>query len=217
MCHQRTHDDDEDDVVDDDEASQHIIVVDKTEKSTMNPLPVTAAELKSTRCQRCRKRCKTSTELVVHLSTCRGSITKTAVNSTFEPSVAEDGDDEDVQQLQQQQHPMENKIFVWNTTSALPTSPDNGEEPSSVTKTEIPISVEESDIKPPPEEQEQEEEDDNDDEDDDDEQHEAKYLSAALRLQQQNDPCSWIQLHGPRKEGKMYKTVSFKLNILITY
>lgn len=204
MCHQRTHDDDEDDIVNDDEASQHIIVVDKSEKSTINPLPVTAAELKSTRCQRCRKRCKISTELMVHLSTCREGTTTTAVNSAIESSAVDEGDDENVQQLQQHQHPMENKIFVWNT-SALPTSTDNGEEQGSVTKTETTIPSEKSNIKPPPEEQE----DDNEDDDDDDEQHEAKYLSAALQLQQQNDPCSWIQLHGSRKEGKMYKTVRF--------
>lgn len=119
MCHQRTHP--------------------QITKSVEKQL--SAADLKSTRCQHCRKRCKTSAELVVHLNTvCRAAACKSGpkdeeaeiAKPASEPEVVivagedaceedEDCDDrngDDVSQQQQSEsahHPMENKIFVWNT------------------------------------------------------------------------------------------------------
>lgn len=102
-------------------------VVNGDGSSSRSPPPVTAAELKSTRCQRCRKRCKTSTELVTHLATCWGSpstvknlsaaVTSNAPTRTEKIELDDGRRAEKVEQQQQQQlhHPMENKIFVWNT------------------------------------------------------------------------------------------------------
>lgn len=94
--------------------------------SSRSPPPVTAAELKSTRCQRCRKRCKTSTELVTHLATCWGppstvknpaaAVTSNAPTKAGQIELDDDGRrTEKDEQQQQRHHPMENKIFVWNT------------------------------------------------------------------------------------------------------
>lgn len=99
-------------------------VVNGDGSSSRSPPPVTAAELKSTRCQRCRKRCKTSTELVTHLATCWGppSTVKnpSATVTSNAPTRAEkieldDGRSTEKMEQQQRHHPMENKIFVWNT------------------------------------------------------------------------------------------------------
>jgi len=215
MRHQRTHGDDNDG-----DASATAVDVNglKTEDHTATaqerttttpppapPPPVTAAELKSTRCQRCRKRCKTSTELIVHLATCRGTTVAatttaaTAIDNPSRPAAAKETiTDED---RDMQQHPMENKIFVWNT-SAVSTLPgedqdddddDDREERDSVTVTGI---VMPPDVEPPSVEDESE--DDINDTPDNTNSCSAEILKHQEQLK-----------HAIRKEGKMYKTVSF--------
>jgi len=215
MRHQRTHGNNEDG----DAATAAVDVNDlKTEDHTATaqerttstpppppPPPVTAAELKSTRCQRCRKRCKTSTELIVHLATCRGTTAvanttaAAAIDSTSRPAAVKEDEDQDMQQ-----HPMENKIFVWNT-SVVATPPgedhaaedddddDDREERDSVTVTEI---VMPPDVEPPSVEDESE--DDINDTPDNTNSCSTDMLKHQEQLK-----------HSIRKEGKMYKTVSF--------
>jgi len=169
------------------------------------PLPVTAAELKSTRCQRCRKRCKTSTELIVHLATCRGTTAiatttpATAINIPSQPAaVKETVTDEE---LDTRLHPMENKIFVWNTSAvATPPGEDDGgddighEEKDSVSVSEVamPLYVE------PPSVEDGSEDDVNDSTSDN------TGSCDPDMLQHQEQMKRTI-----RKEGKMYKTVIF--------
>ncbi|XP_022903163.2 uncharacterized protein [Onthophagus taurus] len=66
--------------------------------NTSSPIP--RHNLSSTRCQFCRQRCKSSTDLINHLKTC-GEAAKSLRES-------EDLKDED------ENNPMENRIFVWN-------------------------------------------------------------------------------------------------------
>ena len=54
----------------------------------------------SSRCQHCRQRCKTRADLLSHLKICSMAIEASASS----PAVVK----------QQQPHPMENKVFVWN-------------------------------------------------------------------------------------------------------
>lgn len=78
-------------------------------------------ELSSTRCQYCRHRCKTSSDLKIHLQTC------SAVPNNLEgPQIKtepEDPDDSEMRGLNDEDHedgmahPMENKVFVWNNFS----------------------------------------------------------------------------------------------------
>lgn len=152
MRHQRAHGDDDRGAAEDesaDAARRTVVVAGEAQRNddaspppapapASSPLPpVTAAELKSTRCQRCRKRCKTSAELMAHLlATCRGSVGgggTTAVGATAvpvrqaAPAVApevespkkpdDDGAEND------ERRPAEKRIFVWNT-AALPVSRD---------------------------------------------------------------------------------------------
>lgn len=182
------------------------------------PPPVTAAELKSTRCQRCRKRCKTSAELVVHLATCRGlgdvsaaaaavvasAVACVAANQRAAADATVDDDDDDRETLQ---HPMENKIFVWNT--AVVSAPQEDEDDrQSITVTPVAAdvtatAVEDSERPASEQRNDDEEEDDDDDED----LHNEYYPSAAMLLKQQQQQQQLHQ-HIIRKEGKMYKTVS---------
>lgn len=183
------------------------------------PPPVTAAELKSTRCQRCRKRCKTSTELLVHLATCRGttavSAAAAAIDSPADQSAAvakETVNDED---SETQQHPMENKIFVWNTAAVTATPQgddddnDNDDEENdehdsvTVTKVVMPPNVE-----PPLADREPDDESENDTNDTLDNNNPSD--PDVLKHQEQLK-------HAIRKEGKMYKTVSIFVNILYTH
>ncbi|XP_050530086.1 uncharacterized protein LOC126899338 isoform X2 [Daktulosphaira vitifoliae] len=136
MCHQRTHNDDDDDD-------------DETRPGEKAPF-VSSLELKSTRCQHCRKRCKTSAELRVHLlSTCEAAAAairagvkrENAAVLAAESSAAlikdechEDSGNGDTKSSMAaagdlggtnsengiHQHPMENKIFVWNTVAPPP-------------------------------------------------------------------------------------------------
>lgn len=181
------------------------------------PPPVTAAELKSTRCQRCRKRCKTSTELLVHLATCRGttavSAAVAAIDSPPDQSAAvakETVNDED---SETQQHPMENKIFVWNTAPVTATpqgnddnndedEDDERDERDSVTVTKVAMSP---NIEPPSADREPDDESEND----------------TNHTPDNNNPSDPDVLqhkeqlkHAIRKEGKMYKTVSFFVTVL---
>jgi len=165
MRHQRTHNNDNDN--DNSIAARQPAVRAANPTTLQQRPPVTAAELKSTRCQRCRKRCKTSTELMAHLATCRGIATAATVvnNNTSRPAAEESEVTRDQETTPQQHHPMENKIFVWNT-ALVPTSMDE------ITVTPI---AEVSKIKTSPakrdqedEEKEKEKEKENDDDGDDD-------------------------------------------------
>lgn len=81
-------------------------------------------ELSSTRCQHCRHRCKTSTDLMLHLQSC------TAIQNNQDPTFPtikkepEDIDDLGPKAMndeeQQEAHPMENKVFVWNNFQQNP-------------------------------------------------------------------------------------------------
>lgn len=76
----------------------------------------------STRCQYCRHRCKTSTDLYIHLQSCieaRSSADSfdsgSEVDSNNEKiDVSGDITDEGVIDMTNEPHPMENKVFVWN-------------------------------------------------------------------------------------------------------
>lgn len=186
------------------------------------PPPVTAAELKSTRCQRCRKRCKTSTELLVHLATCRGTTAVSAAvaaidsspdQSAVTPDVKETVNDED---NETEQHPMENKIFVWNTAAVTATpqgeddengdenEDDERDEQDSVTVTRV---VMPPNVEPPSADREPDDESENDTNDTPDNNNPSD--PDVLKHQEQLK-------HAIRKEGKMYKTVSFFVIILRT-
>ncbi|XP_026821043.1 uncharacterized protein LOC113559426 isoform X2 [Rhopalosiphum maidis] len=207
MRHQRTHGANGDD--DAATATADSLKIERTattqERTPTPPPPVTASELKSTRCQRCRKRCKTSAELLVHLATCRGantavSTTAAAIDISSQSVAAKEiVTDED---LDTQQHPMENKIFVWNT-AAVTTPPqgdddndDDCDERDSVTVTEIgmPPNVESPSADREPHD---ESEDDTNDTPDTNNPSDRELL---IKHQEQLK-------HAIRKEGKMYKTV----------
>lgn len=77
----------------------------------------------STRCQYCRHRCKTSTDLYIHLQSCleaaRSSADSFDSGSENESNVDKidvSGDitDEGLISVAGEPHPMENKVFVWN-------------------------------------------------------------------------------------------------------
>jgi len=147
----------------------------------------------------------------VHLATCRGANTavSTAAASLDIPnqSVAAKDivTDED---LETQQHPMENKIFVWNT-AAVTTPPqgdddndDDCEERDSVTVTEIgmPPNVESPSVDREPQDESE------DDTNDTPENNNPSDRELLIKHQEQLK-------HAIRKEGKMYKTVSFLVTI----
>ncbi|XP_039279826.1 LOW QUALITY PROTEIN: uncharacterized protein LOC111050663 [Nilaparvata lugens] len=90
------------------------------------------AELSSTRCQHCRQRCKTSSDLFVHLQSCSEANRKDSDH--FPDEMTEDSQasedrrefnggeyfrqDESVSSFddaKSEPHPMENKVFVWNS------------------------------------------------------------------------------------------------------
>lgn len=205
MQHQRTHSDHHDhvnSVCGDDRDQQQYVVINKTKNTALHPPPpllkVTAAELKSTRCQRCRKRCKTSTELMVHLSTCQGIVP--ALNNASQLAGLKESDsvNDDGQETHQHHHPMENKIFVWNTSSApvpMLHGDVNNEERESITITPYEMLTT---IK-----QEPEDNDDVDNGGENEDQHKIFNESATdLLLQKQKQQSS------VRKQGKTYKTVS---------
>lgn len=56
----------------------------------------------SSRCQHCRQRCKTRADLLAHLKQCPKALEAAEASQ---------------QSLQQQHHPMENKVFVWNNSN----------------------------------------------------------------------------------------------------
>jgi len=182
MRHQRVHGDD------DEAAAAAAAANNRSENASRSspPPPVTAAELKSTRCQRCRKRCKTSAELVTHLATCRGSSAAVARNpSPPSAAVVEPNDDSETGQ----QHPMENRIFVWNT-AAIPASRDEIDDGGD--RDQHHSEVPEIESLTPAEENPTEDE---------------NFQTFADSLQQQSPQQQ--QQHLARKEGKIYKTVSF--------
>lgn len=77
----------------------------------------------STRCQYCRHRCKTSTDLYIHMQGCleaaRSSADSFDSGSEIESNldkidVSGDITDEGLISVSGEPHPMENKVFVWN-------------------------------------------------------------------------------------------------------
>lgn len=77
----------------------------------------------STRCQYCRHRCKTSTDLYIHMQSCleaaRSSADSFDSGSEIESNldkidVSGDITDEGIISMAGEPHPMENKVFVWN-------------------------------------------------------------------------------------------------------
>lgn len=121
MRHQRTHGNNRRDVHYESTVIKRQSIAPAAQTPTPPPPLLTAAALKSTRCQQCRKRCKTSAELVVHLATCRGTA---AVSAAVDILPVSSNIDQETQQQQQQQHPMENRIFVWNTAAVVPAPRD---------------------------------------------------------------------------------------------
>jgi len=142
------------------------------------------------------------------LATCRGTTAAAtitaaaAIDSPSQPAAVKETVTDEDQDMQQ--HPMENKIFVWNT-SVVATPPgedhaaedddddDELEERDSVTLTEIMMPP---DVEPPSVEDESE--DDINETPDNTNSCSADMLKHQERLK-----------HAIRKEGKMYKTVSF--------
>lgn len=104
-----------------------------------NDIILTGAELSSTRCQHCRQRCKTSTDLINHLKSCK------AFGSVYDQPKLEDGldipvkseeisYDENVKQ-EEDGNSMENRVFVWNE---LPQIHENvGEEDEEMEESEL--------------------------------------------------------------------------------
>lgn len=93
------------------------------EKPSISPVNLIIANLgTSTRCQYCRHRCKTSTDLYVHLQSCAEA--RTSAESCDSASEVESNNekldvsgeltDEGMVDLTNEPHPMENKVFVWN-------------------------------------------------------------------------------------------------------
>lgn len=212
MRHQRTHGDEKDG-----NASATAVNVNglKTEDHTAQerttttpppapPPPVTAAELKSTRCQRCRKRCKTSTELIVHLATCRGTTVAAittavaAIDNSSRPVAAKETITDEDQDMQQ--HPMEKKIFVWNT-SAVTTPPDEDQDDDDDDDREERDTVTVTGIAMPPDVEPPSVEDESEDDINDTPGNTNSCSAEMLKHQEQLK-------HAIRKEGKMYKTVS---------
>ncbi|CAG9814202.1 unnamed protein product [Phaedon cochleariae] len=77
--------------------------------------------ISSTRCQACRQRCKSSTDLYNHLQACpeairaQSLIPKEEVDSESEGELKIDIDGGQVPEEEETKpHPMENKVFVWN-------------------------------------------------------------------------------------------------------
>lgn len=223
MRHQRTHDivvpDEEDPVTATAAASAaalpKILVVNKTPNVTCPPAPpVTAAELKSTRCQRCRKRCKTSAELVVHLATCRGTgvaattaaATATVIQRPPDDAAQENGINDDEPEAEPKQHPMENKIFVWNV-AAVP-SPQHEEDEATGIANDVHDDDEIDSVtvtpvgraKMPKMKREDEEADEEDDGDVEGDEGEFQCSDSVSLVHQKSQQIR-------RKEGKMYKTV----------
>ncbi|XP_065226531.1 uncharacterized protein LOC135849797 isoform X3 [Planococcus citri] len=114
---------------------QHSENNEKNEKSTTNGPVISGAELSSTRCQHCRQRCKTSSDLYVHLQSCpevlkkgsgagqaNGTVTLHAIESE---DVEDDCDmeafaDENEEEFVETSEPEikeESKVFVWNNFS----------------------------------------------------------------------------------------------------
>ncbi|KAK6618934.1 hypothetical protein RUM44_003315 [Polyplax serrata] len=97
----------------------------ETEGHQENEIVLTGAELSSTRCQHCRQRCKTSTDLINHLKSCK------AYEATHEPQRSIDDleqaiksenlscDDEENgwKKYDDNEGTMENRVFVWNDLS----------------------------------------------------------------------------------------------------
>ncbi|XP_050427077.1 uncharacterized protein LOC126837276 [Adelges cooleyi] len=182
MCHQRTHGDV------------------KPEEKNVPPVVATlsSSELKSTRCQHCRKRCKTSAELKVHLNTCEAAAAAMATSVKVETNDNDGGGggrtikreemgDEGTAAAQSADdvdgaahHPMENKIFVWNTAPACAPAQEELKQETIVTPPTTTTDVKSEEDQP-----------------DQSDQRGEFYSNLVLQPHQ--------QFH--RKEGKMYKTV----------
>lgn len=88
-----------------------------------NEVFLSGAELSSTRCQHCRQRCKTSTDLINHLKSCKAfGAAQEVQNNNLEigefdiKSEGNDDNSEDVEKFDDEKT-MENRVFVWNDLS----------------------------------------------------------------------------------------------------
>lgn len=104
----------------------------KNEKSMSSGLLISGAELSSTRCQHCRQRCKTSSDLFVHLQSCPEIIKKghnasslnyseetetngiDAIHADRDSEVADENGENDELLENTETEKEENKVFVWN-------------------------------------------------------------------------------------------------------
>lgn len=89
----------------------------KESSRTLNVVPM--QKTSSSRCQFCRQRCKSSTDLYNHLQVCVEAIK--AHNLPFKEELDSENEgelkiDEDhiIEDTNNKPHPMENKVFVWN-------------------------------------------------------------------------------------------------------
>lgn len=83
-----------------------------------NDIVLSGAELSSTRCQHCRQRCKTSTDLINHLKSCK------AFGAAYDQQIKmEEQEKQDEASMEEDEEPdkpdstensMENRVFVWN-------------------------------------------------------------------------------------------------------
>lgn len=75
---------------------------------TLSPMNLSIGT--STRCQYCRHRCKSSTDLINHMKNCSAD---TGSNDSMSGSCAGSNGRPDYEE-EAEEHPMENKVFIWN-------------------------------------------------------------------------------------------------------
>lgn len=88
------------------ESATHQKMCGKEQTMTLHSIPV--HNLSSTRCQHCRQRCKSSTDLYNHLQTCKDAL------KALQEEEEEERANDDKTEENNEPHPMENRVFVWN-------------------------------------------------------------------------------------------------------
>uniref|UniRef100_A0A1B0AUP8 C2H2-type domain-containing protein n=1 Tax=Glossina palpalis gambiensis TaxID=67801 RepID=A0A1B0AUP8_9MUSC len=107
---------DEDDHEDDGEGRLEIDFVDDEDGDRQSHSALNLSVTGSTRCQHCRHRCKSSTDLLNHLKNCAEAAIR-IVNDSYDSMSGESNTGsrglmtDNVGDLQ---HPMENRVFIWN-------------------------------------------------------------------------------------------------------
>lgn len=87
---------------------------DDQSESSFGSQGVPSVEPSSTRCQHCRHRCKSSSDLMLHQQTCPEAPAPKPIEEI--KTEAED--------VPENPHPMENKVFIWNTLAENSNFPD---------------------------------------------------------------------------------------------